>query len=75
VVCQPIGLMEQIEDGEVDHKILAIPIGEQGVVSDGLIATLRDFVEHVFEHVPGKIVSAGAIRGAMEAEKYVRDHS
>src|SRR5216684_1226391 len=28
VVCEPVGLMEQIEDGEVDHKVLAVLPGE-----------------------------------------------
>ena len=27
VECQPVGLLEQIEDGEIDHKVLAVPPG------------------------------------------------
>ena len=26
--CEPVGLLEQIEDGEVDHKVLAVLPGE-----------------------------------------------
>jgi inorganic pyrophosphatase len=25
--CDPIGLLEQLEDGEIDHKVLAVPSG------------------------------------------------
>jgi inorganic pyrophosphatase len=28
VACEPLGLLEQIEDGEVDHKVLAALDGE-----------------------------------------------
>ncbi|HSG66589.1 MAG TPA: inorganic diphosphatase, partial [Gammaproteobacteria bacterium] len=28
VECEPIALLEQVEDGEFDHKVVAVPAGE-----------------------------------------------
>jgi inorganic pyrophosphatase len=40
VDCEPIVLMEQIEDGKADHNVLARPGGEHGEVTDGVEAAL-----------------------------------
>ena len=51
VQCEPIGLMEQFEDGHVDHNVLACPVHEETTVTGHVKTTLIEFVQHVFEHV------------------------
>jgi len=56
---EPVGMFEQIEDGKEDHKILASIPGEFQMIDQDAQHQLRDFIEHVFEHIPGKIIHAG----------------
>jgi inorganic pyrophosphatase len=69
--CEAIGLMEQIEDGEVDHNILAVLPDEDPQVSPELKQTLIEFVSHVFDHIPGKSVQTGEFRGSNEAIRHI----
>ena len=68
--CEPLGLLEQIEDGEVDHKILAVLPGETFELSQAEPA-LRAFVSGVFAHVPGKRMTIGRLLNRHAAEAYL----
>ena len=59
VECEPIGLLEQDEDGEVDHKILAALPGQDTEVGQGLLEELRDFIYAVFAQFPDVSVCVG----------------
>ena len=72
VDCEPLGMLEQVEDGEVDHKVLAVPRGEHLVLDDAVVAALKDFIYGVFAHVPGKRMQIGGLLGRAEAEAYLR---
>lgn len=72
VECDVVGLLEQVEDGEVDHKVLAVLAGETARLDDAVAARLRDFVNGVFAHVPGKRMEIGRLLGRTEAEAYIR---
>src|SRR5687768_16249076 len=61
VECEPIGLMEQDEDGEVDHKVLAVIPGLAVEVGEGLLQELRDFIYAVFAQCPDVCVRVGRI--------------
>ncbi len=74
VECEAEGLMEQIEDGEEDHNVLAVLPGEEMVVDDQLRSKLGDFVHHVFDHVEGKRIQAGRFLGRSDAERWVALH-
>lgn len=52
VECEPIGLLEQDEDGEVDHKVLAALPGQDVDLGQGLLQELRDFISAVFAQFP-----------------------
>src|SRR5262245_57306473 len=52
VECEPVGLLEQIEDGEIDHKVLAVPPGTDARLDAATLAALRTFTGGVFAHVP-----------------------
>jgi inorganic pyrophosphatase len=72
VECDAVGLIEQIEDGEVDHKVLAVLPGEPIVLDDAVMAALKHFIGGVFAHVPGKRMNIGRLLPRPEAEAYVR---
>jgi inorganic pyrophosphatase len=74
VDCEPIGLMEQVEDGDVDHKILAAIHNEPVALSDEIRHSLLEFTSHVFDHVPGKVMVVGGFRDKAAAVAYVRQH-
>lgn len=72
VECEPLALLEQVEDGEIDHKLIAVPTGETATIDDALVAAIRDFAAHVFSHVPGKRMEIGRLLGRKEAEAFLR---
>ena len=68
--CEPVGLLEQVEDGEVDHKVLAVLPGETFELSRAEPA-LRAFVSGVFAHVPAKRMTIGRLLDRHAAEAYL----
>lgn len=75
VECEAMALMEQIEDGDEDHKVLAALPGEVFELDDKVRKMLIEFVTHVFDHIPGKKITVGAFHGREEALRYVEEHS
>jgi len=59
VECEPIGLLEQDEDGEVDHKVLAVLPGQDVEIGQELLQELRDFIHAVFAQYPDMVVRVG----------------
>ena len=74
VECDPIALMEQVEDGQIDHNILATIHGEHRSVTQAMRSSLVDFVLHVFEHIPGKTMRVGGFGDREAALDYLRQH-
>ena len=72
VECTPLHLLEQIEDGEVDHKVLCVLADAPRAVEDGAVATIRAFVMSVFSHIPGKKMQLGSLLDTAEAVQYLR---
>jgi inorganic pyrophosphatase len=70
--CDPIGLLEQIEDGEIDHKVLAVPSGAAAAINDSVVAALKAFISAVFSHVPDKRMQIGRLLDRNAAESYLR---
>ncbi len=64
---EPVGMFEEIEDGEEDHKILAVPIGESWVIDTETEDIFRDFSAKVFSHLPGKKKVIGRFLGTEDA--------
>ena len=71
VECEPIGIMEQIEDGKEDHNILARLADEETSIDEKVKEDLTEFVSHVFDHRVGKVVKVGGFLGKQEAEEYI----
>lgn len=73
LACEPIALLEQIEDNVPDHNVLAVPVGEHFEGLDEAIARLREFVAHVFDHVPGKQIGTGRALPVEDALRLVQE--
>lgn len=73
--CEPIGLMEQIEDGVADHNVLATPLGEHGEVTEAVQAALTEHVLECFRDVKGKQVRVGRFLGIAAAEAHIVSRS
>ena len=71
VECEAVGLMEQIDDNEEDHNLLASLVDDEVEIDKNVEAALTDFVMHVFDHLPDKKVSVGAFLGKNDAEAYI----
>ena len=72
VECTPIGLMEQFEDGEEDHNVLASFPGERAEIDREIEVILTDFGQNVFRHEPNKRIRAGRFLSASEAEAHIK---
>src|SRR3989338_3927714 len=73
VECEVVGIMEQFEDEnkKEDHNILAKIPGEETVINEETKSNLTEFVLHVFDHKPGKIVKVGNFLDKATAEEYI----
>jgi inorganic pyrophosphatase len=71
VECEAAGLLEQVEDSETDHKVLAVLRGETFALTEAETA-LRDFASRVFAHIPGKQMSIGRLLDSHAAAAYIR---
>jgi inorganic pyrophosphatase len=74
VDCEAFALMEQVEDGEIDHKVFAHLIGDPVVLGDDQKAAFAEFAKHVFDHVPGKKMEVGRFLDRDAALRYVEQH-
>lgn len=76
VECEPVGLMEQFEDGEPDHNVLASPVGERITIDDEAVRTaLVHHVENVAgDHVRGKRMTVGRFLDASHAADFIEAH-
>jgi len=68
---EPVGLLEQIENGEVDHKVLAVPTGQTWSIDAGLQDTLRAFINDLFTPYAGLRVEVGRLLGAEFAKAFI----
>lgn len=71
IECEPIGIMEQFEDGKEDHNVLAVLKDENIQVDSEIKERLTEFVSHVFDHRKGKVVKVGNFYGKKKVEEYI----
>ncbi len=70
-----IGMFEEIEDGKEDHKILAVPVGENWAIDTETKNIFREFSPKVFSHIPGKKKALGRFFGKKQALKLIQKSS
>jgi inorganic pyrophosphatase len=61
VECEPVGLLLQDEDGEIDHKVLAVIPGQVVTIDQELLRELQEFIETIFAEDPDMRVRVGPI--------------
>lgn len=72
VEVEAVGMFEDIEDGEEDHKILAVPAGESWTINAEIENIFLDFSAKVFSHIPGKKKVLGRFLGKKEALELIQ---
>ena len=70
--CEPIGLLEQHEGDEIDHKILAALSGQQVEITSELLKELQDFIYAIFAHAPEIHIRVGPIHARETAVRYLQ---
>ena len=71
VECDPVGLLEQMEDEEVDHKILAVLPGHRAELNQVLAERFRGFISQVFAKFPDINIKVGNILPREEALRHI----
>jgi len=66
-----LGMFEEIEDGQEDHKILAVPKGDTYHISADLESLFKEFSVRVFAHLPGKRKEVGRFLGVDDANTLI----
>jgi inorganic pyrophosphatase len=72
VECEPIGLLEQHEGEELDHKILAVLPGQDVALSENLLKEFQDFIYAAFAQYPEVKVRVGPIHPQDTALQHIQ---
>ncbi len=64
---EPIGMFEQIENNQEDHKVLAVLPGENWIIDEETQNIFRKFITEVFSHRPNHKIALGRFLGKEEA--------
>jgi len=73
IECEPIGLLEQYENDEVDHKVLTILPGEDMRLQPNILEELTSFIHTIFSGHPAIIIRVGPVHSREAAHKYIED--
>jgi len=76
VECKAIGLMEQFEDedNKEDHNVLGKLDSEEITITPQIQEKLTEFVLHVFDHKPEKIVKVGEFFDEGYTKEYIKKY-
>ena len=72
IECEPVGLLEQHEDDEIDHKILAVLPGESMHPSQNDLDDLQAFITTIFSDYPEMNVRVGPVHAREAALNHIR---
>jgi inorganic pyrophosphatase len=75
VECKPIGMVEWFEDGEEDHKILAVIKGESYKITNEVKEKLTHFASSFYKHAPNKKYQLGKFYDKTKAEELIKKAS
>ena len=73
VTCEVVGLLEQVESGEPDHKVLGVVAGQNAALPDRALEVLQEFIYGIFSDYPDTAVTVGPIRPRDAALQYIQD--
>jgi len=72
IECEPIGMVEYFEDGQADHKMFVVPLGEVAHVTDEVKSRLLDFDARYFEAQVDKNTRVGDFLGKKAADAEIK---
>jgi inorganic pyrophosphatase len=72
VDCEPVGLLLQDEDGEMDHKVLAAMAGQEVLLGPELLQQLQGFIYAAFAAHPELRIRVGPILPRKAALEYLQ---
>ena len=72
--CEPVGLLEQHEGDEIDHKILATLPGEVIELNQDVVEKLRNFIYDAFAKFPDGYITVGDLVPREKALEHIQDH-
>ena len=72
VACEPVGLLEQHEGDEIDHKVLAALPSQNVEISEDLLKELQNFIYAIFAHFQEVHVRVGPILPLEAALQHIR---
>jgi inorganic pyrophosphatase len=75
VECEPVGLLEQRENAEIDYKVLAAMPGQAVVASQELLQELGTFIYDIFAQYPDIHVTVGRILPGEAALRHIQELS
>jgi inorganic pyrophosphatase len=75
VDCEPMGLLEQDEDGEIDHKVLAALPGQTVQLNQEFLEKLRNFIDGVTAKFPDVHITVGNILSREAALRHIKELS
>jgi inorganic pyrophosphatase len=80
VEARPVAVMDMIDSGESDAKIIAVPVGDPRFSA---IKDLKDLNAHIvkefthffetYKHIQGKVVKIKKVEGAVKAKKVIEE--
>jgi inorganic pyrophosphatase len=73
VECEPIGLLEQHEDDEIDHKVLAVLPGEDTELNPAVVEELQTFIKRAFSSFPDMNVRVGPVHPREAALHHIQE--
>ena len=73
VECEPVGLLLQDEDGEIDHKVLAALPGQTVSAGPELLRELQEFIQACFAKYPEMRVRVGPILPRTAALQHLQE--
>jgi len=71
--CDPVGLLEQAEGDEVDHKVLASLSGQHVTPDQKLLEELRSFIYDLISSFPDANLQVGGILPRETALQYIQE--
>jgi inorganic pyrophosphatase len=71
IECEPVGMIEMIEDNEIDHKVLMA--SNNGIMYDldKIYPIIRIFIEHVFKKFDDTDIHLGKLLSQEDTVKYI----
>jgi inorganic pyrophosphatase len=68
----PVGVMDLFENGQPDHKVLCVLVGQPQTVSPDQLLVLETFVRRVSKQFPHAGFELGSVLGQTQAMELVR---